>query len=333
MMIVGRVVHPLQKRTARSQSAQGDGRRHVLRFGATLPAAMLLVVVAVAVLSTGSIGPQGTPLAAQDMVARASVDSGSGYWLVTSTGQVYAYGGAKYYGGVGGQHLNKPIVSMASTPDGKGYWLFAADGGVFAFGDAPFFGSAGGKGATAPVVDGVSSQGGTGAAGPKGATGATGPAGPKGATGATGPAGPSSTSAFAEFYALSPPDNSATIPSGAAVQFPQDGPQDGSGAITRSNGSTFDLTGIGTYEVSFQVSVNEPGQLELTLNGTEQPYTVVGRATGTSQIVGESLIRTAVTDSLLTIANPSGESTALTITPLAGGTHAVSASVVIRKLG
>ena len=320
-MIVGRVVQPLQKRTARSQSAQGDGRRHVLRFGATLPAAMLLVVVAVAVLSTGSIGPQGTPLAAQDMVARASVDSGSGYWLVTSTGQVYAYGGAKYYGGVGGQHLNKPIVSMASTPDGKGYWLFAADGGVFAFGDAPFFGSAGGKGATAPVVDGVSSQGGTGATGPAGATGAT------------GPAGPSSTSAFAEFYALSPPDNSATIPSGAAVQFPQDGPQDGSGAITRSNGSTFDLTGIGTYEVSFQVAVNEPGQLELTLNGTEQPYTVVGRATGTSQIVGESLIRTAVTDSLLTIANPSGESTALTITPLAGGTHAVSASVVIRKLG
>ena len=89
MMIVGRVVHPLQKRTARSQSAQGDGRRHVLRFGATLPAAMLLVVVAVAVLSTGSIGPQSTPLAAQDMVARASVDSGSGYWVVTSTGQVY----------------------------------------------------------------------------------------------------------------------------------------------------------------------------------------------------------------------------------------------------
>ncbi len=323
-MSVGRAVHQLRKRNARSQSTQGEGRRHVRRLGATLPAAMLLVVLAVAVLPSGSIGPKGTPLATQNMVARASVDSGSGYWLVSSTGQVYAYGGAKYYGGLGGQHLNKPIVSMASTPDGRGYWLFAADGGVFAFGDAPFSGSAGGTGASAPVVGGVSSQGGTGV---------TGPAGPKGATGATGPAGPTGMSVFAEFYALSPPDNSATIPSGAAVQFPQDGPQDGSGGITRTNGTTFDLAAIGTYEVSFQVSVNEPGQLELTLNGAEQPYTVVGRATGTSQIVGEALIRTTVTGSLLTVANPSGESVALTITPLAGGTHAVSASVVIRKLG
>ena len=35
----------------------------------------------------------------------------------------------------------------------------------------------------------------------------------------------------------------------------------------------------------FQVSVDEPGQMDLALNGTELGYTVSGRATGTTQIV------------------------------------------------
>ena len=49
-----------------------------------------------------------------------------------------------FYGSMGGQHLNKPIVGMAATPDGGGYWLVASDGGIFTFGDARFYGSTGG---------------------------------------------------------------------------------------------------------------------------------------------------------------------------------------------
>jgi len=64
-----------------------------------------------------------------------------GYWMGASDGGVFSFGGAQYYGSMGGHPLNQPIVSMADTPDHKGYWLFAADGGVFAFGDATFFGS------------------------------------------------------------------------------------------------------------------------------------------------------------------------------------------------
>ncbi len=128
-----------------------------------------------------------------------------------------------------------------------------------------------------------------------------------------------------------PPDNPATVAPGSAVSFPQTGPL--SGPITRLTNSTFQLSAIATYRVSFEVSVTEPGQLELTLNGVALPYTVVGRATGTSEITGDSLVNVGTVPSVLAVANPSGESTALTITPLAGGTMPVGASLVIQKLG
>jgi hypothetical protein len=120
------------------------------------------------------------------------------------------------------------------------------------------------------------------------------------------------------------------VASGDAVDFPQDGPQ--SGGIVRLDVDSFTLSEIGVYRVSFQASVTEPGQLLLTLNGTELAYTVVGRATGTSQIVGESLVRTTTVNALLEVVNPAGNTPALTITPLAGGTRPVSASLVIQKL-
>jgi hypothetical protein len=127
-----------------------------------------------------------------------------------------------------------------------------------------------------------------------------------------------------------PLDNAATVAPGTAVSFPNSGPQ--SGSITNLSASTFQLADIGTYRVTFTVSVTEPGQLELTLNGTPIAYTVVGRATGTSQIVGDSLVTVAATNSVLAVENPSSESTALTVTPLAGGTEPVSASLIIQKL-
>jgi hypothetical protein len=133
-----------------------------------------------------------------------------------------------------------------------------------------------------------------------------------------------------------PPDNAATVAIGGAVDFPQDGPSSGNGMITRLNADTFNLTAIGTYQVMFQVSVNEPGQLVLVLDsgagGVEQPYTVVGRTTGTTQIVGMTLITTSVVNSTLSVRNPVGNFSALTITPLAGGINPVSAHLVITLL-
>ena len=149
---------------------------------------------------------------------------------------------------------------------------------------------------------------------------ATGATGLTGAIGVTGPQGEiGGVLNFADFYALMPPDNAATVAPGTDVIFPQDGPNSGSD-IAKIGNDSFNLAQIGTYQVLFQVGVTEAGQLELTLNGDLLAYTVVGRATGTSQIIGLSI---------LTVRNPADNSTALTITPLAGGTQPVSAHLVI----
>jgi hypothetical protein len=128
-----------------------------------------------------------------------------------------------------------------------------------------------------------------------------------------------------------PPDNAGTVGVGSDVSFPRNGSTSAS-AITRIDSSTFNLSAIGTYQVMFQVSVDEAGQLVLTLNGTEQADTVVGRATGTSQIVGMTLLTTTVINSVLTVRNPAGNTTALTITPHAGGASPVSAQLVITQI-
>jgi hypothetical protein len=178
----------------------------------------------------------------------------------------------------------------------------------------------------------------SGTAGPTGATGATGPIGATGVTGdtgaigATGPTGVTgSVGDFADFFALMPGDNSAPVASGANVEFPQDGPSSGSG-ISRINSSSFNLSNIGIYSVSFQVSIDEPAQLVLTLNGFQLPYTTVGRATGTTQLSGTCLVQTTVVNSTLSVSNPPGNPIALSITPMAGGTYSVSAHLVIMQL-
>ena len=71
---------------------------------------------------------------------------------MASDGGIFAFGDAPFYGSMGGQHLNQPIVGMAATPDGGGYWLVAADGGIFSFGDAHFFGSTGNIQLNKPIV-------------------------------------------------------------------------------------------------------------------------------------------------------------------------------------
>jgi hypothetical protein len=137
---------------------------------------------------------------------------------------------------------------------------------------------------------------------------------------------------FADFFALMPPNNAATVAAGSDVEFPQNGPNSGTGLIARTANSTFQLSNAGTYLVTFQVSVSEAGQLVLSLNGTEVPSTTVGRATGTSQITEACLVTTTASNSVLTVRNPAGNPTALTITPVAGGTKAVSAHVVILRV-
>ncbi len=168
--------------------------------------------------------------------------------------------------------------------------------------------------------------------GPQGLQGEVGPVGPQGPQGLQGEVGPAGTIlGYADFYALMPPDNSTTVGVGTDVSFPQDGPNSNT-SISRLSDSSFNLAEIGVYQIIFQVSITEAGQLIITLNGEDVESSVVGRATGTSQIVGMSIIETSVENSVLTVRNPAGSSTALTITPLAGGVRPVSARLMIMQL-
>ncbi|MBQ7907581.1 MAG: collagen-like protein [Clostridia bacterium] len=179
----------------------------------------------------------------------------------------------------------------------------------------------------------IGPQGPTGEVGPAGPQGPVGPQGPIGDTGAQGPQGiPGGVFSYADFYALMPPDNSATVAPGTDVSFPQNGPIANTN-IGRLGPSSFNLGPIGTYQILFQVGVTEAGQLILTLNGQDLAYTVAGRATGTSQIVGMAVVTTTAVNSILTVRNPAGNAAALTITPLSGGTRPVSAHLVITQIG
>jgi hypothetical protein len=77
--------------------------------------------------------------------------SGKGYWLVTATGNVYAFGDAVKYGSPGPR--STPVTAAARTADGAGYWILYADGTVAAFGDAPnFTGPIGAVGGSDPAT-------------------------------------------------------------------------------------------------------------------------------------------------------------------------------------
>ncbi len=128
-----------------------------------------------------------------------------------------------------------------------------------------------------------------------------------------------------------PPDNAATVAPGADVEFPNDGGS-GGGAVGRVGPSSFRLEEPGSYLVMFSVSVNQPGQLVLTLDGNELLPTATGRATGTSAITGFAVVTSTAPGAVLTVRNPSGNPTALTVTPSAGGTLAASAHLTVLKL-
>ena len=151
--------------------------------------------------------------------------------------------------------------------------------------------------------------------------------------GAQGPAGAAApTSDFAEFYALMPGDNTATVAVGASFPFPRNGETSAASSITRLGASTFQLAAAGVYSVAFYASIDEAAQLVLSVNGAELAATAVGRAVGTSQLAGVSLVRTTGPNSVLSVGNPASASTALTVTPNAGGALAVTARIVIQRL-
>ena len=73
---------------------------------------------------------------------------------------------------------------------------------------------------------------------PPGPLGPQGPAGPQGATGS-----PGGVLAFADFFALMPPNNAVTVAPGTDVDFPQDGPTSGTDIVRFTVDSIFLFSG------------------------------------------------------------------------------------------
>lgn len=186
-------------------------------------------------------------------------------------------------------------------------------------------GAAGATGAIGPT-------GPQGAQGVAGATGAVGPTGPQGATGATGAVGPTGPaggiSEYASFYALAPNDNPTAIAQNTAVAFPNTTAS--TTGITRLTNSTFNLADTGTYLIMFKVNTNTAGQLGIAVNGAVQPNATFGNAADDGIIEGKTIITTTAANTVLSIVNPI--TTAVTVTPSAGGTEATVSDLTIIKL-
>ena len=65
----------------------------------------------------------------------------SGYWMLGSGGDVYAFGAARHHGNAGPLPPGVSTVDLEPTPSGAGYWVLASDGTVRGFGDATLFGN------------------------------------------------------------------------------------------------------------------------------------------------------------------------------------------------
>lgn len=93
------------------------------------------------VSSSGSVYPFGdagrTALEVHRALAGIAADPRGGYWLFTSTGNVFRGGGARSFGSLGARRVRtSSVVGMGSSWDGEGYWLVSSSGRVYAFGDA-----------------------------------------------------------------------------------------------------------------------------------------------------------------------------------------------------
>jgi hypothetical protein len=190
-------------------------------------------------------------------------------------------------------------------------------------------------------------------------------------TGATGSTGPTEFGAFFGMTAgpgnFGANDYPATIASSAgppsvaalsAINFPRAsvpavGVAINNHGLTQTDNTEFILPSVGTYRVTWHISVDEPAQTGLWISsdalgavvssppphGLFTPVTTalgapsqVGQSTSTSQLVGDVIFFNPVAGSAIQIRNFASSSGALTVTPLPGGTQAQAVTLTIQRL-
>jgi hypothetical protein len=141
--------------------------------------------------------------------------------------------------------------------------------------------------------------------GPRGPRGGLGPIGP------VGPAGPTNTQLFSYFY-NDLLNNEQVFPD-SEIQFPLLGPTN-TATISKLTQSSFLLNNPGIYNIRFQISIIEEGQIGILLQKglIFEIVASYGRSGTNSQIVGDVIFSTNYPGSIIYIKNFS--SGAVTIT-------------------
>jgi len=194
----------------------------------------------------------------------------------------------------------------------------------------------------------------TGAAGGNGGlTGPTGASGETGPIGITGPTGPGVNYGF--FYGYTTGTDApgggttyaATIAPGVAINFPIVGAASGvtinnpGSATIQTFNTQFLLATAGVYEVTYSIQTTEPGQWQAVFTPNPPTNVVLGSTQGDfnptdgGHPISQSFMVTSSggPTQVLSIINPAGNSTALTITPANGSqTHANMPSLVIKQV-
>lgn len=83
-----------------------------------------------------TVPPQEMITLPNDALGYVSDPTGPGGWCFAADGGVFTVGAAQFFGSMGGQPMNAPVVAMVPAGDGQGYALIGEDGGVFNFGSA-----------------------------------------------------------------------------------------------------------------------------------------------------------------------------------------------------
>ena len=87
----------------------------------------------------------------------------------------------------------------------------------------------------------------------------------------------------------------------------------------------------GAYHVTWQVPINEPAQLGITVDGIVVASTITGRATGTVQLTGTAIVRITSAGSLLGLRNVGD--VAFTVSSNAGGISQTTSHMVVVRVG
>ncbi|MCU1491787.1 MAG: SpoIID/LytB domain protein, partial [Acidimicrobiaceae bacterium] len=101
-----------------------------------------------------------TPVKSTPIVAPAP---GKGYWVVSASGTIYAYGDASLFGQpTAAQLAGAKVTALVATSNGEGYWVVSSKGAVLAYGNAKSYGSVPATRLAGSIVAFATSPGGAG---------------------------------------------------------------------------------------------------------------------------------------------------------------------------